>query len=174
MQTTREMLKAVYDECRCSHEWVLMQLAEVQTTVTHADPALLMDAIFALKQSAKHVEDMRKELNKSLERLQKLGCLAMAHLPEARLDGEWATGSPLITEQPYMPSDRDETYPAFMEALGVSQDLLARGTVKPSFSGVQNLIADAASEGRPVPPALKSAKLIKKFTVVARSKHVID
>jgi hypothetical protein len=170
----RELLKAVYADCTEMHGWVIEQLAWVQTNVTHHDPAVLMDAIYALKQSAKHVEDLRKELNKSLERLQKLGCLAMAQLPEARLDGQWATGSPLITEQPYMPDSKAENYPAFMEALGISGDLLARGTVKPSFSGVQNLIADAASEGRPVPHALKSAKLIKKFTVVARSKHVID
>ena len=174
MPEPREILESIYQDCKSVHECTMDQLAWVQTNVTHGEPALLMDAIYALKQSAKHVEDLRKELNKSLERLQKLGCLAMAHLPEARLEGEWATGSPLITEQPYMPSHNDESYPAFMEALGVDGDLLARGTVKPSFSGVQGLIASAAAEGRPVPPALKSAKLIKKFTVVARSKHVLD
>jgi hypothetical protein len=172
--TPREVLQAVYSDATKSHEWVLEQLDFVQKNVTHGDPSLLMDAIYALKQTAKHVEDMRKELNKSLERLQKLGCLAMAQLPEPKLAGEWATGSPLITEQPYMPSHSDEGYPAFMQALGVSDELLQRGTVKPSFSGVQNLIASAAENGLPVPPALKSAKLIKKYTVVARSKHVID
>lgn len=174
MPTTREVLHAIYSDAQNTHEYVIGQLAVVQTQVTHADPALLMDAIYALKQSAKFTDDLRKEINKQLERLQKLGCLAMAHLPEPRLVGEWATGSPLITEQPYMPSPGDEVYPSFMSALGVSDELLERGTVKPSFSGVQNIIAQASEQGKQVPEALKSAKLIKKFTVVARSKHVID
>ena len=174
MPTPREVLLSVYTDATKSHEWMLEQLAYVQQNVTHGDPALLMDAIYALKQTAKHAEDVRKELNKALERLQKLGCLAMAQLPEPKLSGEWATGSPDITEQPYMPAPSDESYAAFMGALGVNDELLQRGTVKPSFSGVQNLIANAATEGKPIPPALKSAKLIKKFTVVARSKHVID
>lgn len=173
MSTSRDQLKSVHHCSQDAHEFVINSLGDINK-LTHGDPALLMDAIYALKQSHKFLEDARKEIGKTLEKLQRLGCLAMMQSASTRLDGEWASGTPLVTEQPYTPQPGDENYASFMAELGVSDELLARGTVKPRFSAVQGIVASCLEEGRQIPEALKSAKLIKKFTVVARSKHVLD
>src|SRR5690606_37656559 len=91
---TRDSLRGLFHEMHETHARMTNYLAQLQQKTSPGDPALLMDAIYALKQAHKCIDDIRKEINKSLERLQKLGCLAMVQNPEARLEGEWATGSP--------------------------------------------------------------------------------
>lgn len=171
----RETLKTeMFDEIVRMHSHVLETLQTVSQQVGLGDGALLCDTIYVLKQAHKHIDDMRKAINRVLDVKQKEGCFAMLQHPEGKFEGEWASGTPLVTEQPYMPSSDDENYAAFMYELGVPDELAARGIVKPSFTGVQNLVAQYAAAGKPVPAALQTAKTIKRFTVVARSKRVID
>lgn len=174
MPEPREVLEALHSDTIKSYEYLIDQLAYIAPKATIADPALLMDTIYVLKQAHKHYDDARKEINKQLERLQKLGCLAMASMPEPRLEGQWATGTPSVTEQPYMPDRSDPGYPEFMRALGATEEQLELGALKPSFTGLQEYMGKLAEQGKPVPGPLKSARLIKRFTVVTRSKKVLD
>lgn len=170
---TRHDLVEMYQKIAATHLHVADTLPSVERAVKQMDRALVMDAIFALKQTQALVEDMRLEIGRRLELFQKLGCLMVAGTAVNRLEGEWATGTAQATEQPSVPhpDKQPEEYRELMLALGASEELIARGVTHPRFTAIERLAAQLGAEGKPLPNALKHAKKIARYTVTARSKR---
>jgi len=72
-----------------------------------------------------------------------------------RIDGELAYARISAKSIPKIPSSSDPVYEEFMLSLGIPEEFLKGGLLKPDFKGVTALVTDMVSKGQDLPPGVE-------------------
>ena len=172
----RDDLIKMYCDVKRMHEQMQGLLANVKMEANLMDPSIIVDATYVLKRANEYIDGTRKDVNRALEHVQKLGCMIVMQQSDNKLVGEIASGYAQTKETPALP-DREknpEAYFELMAAMGVPDELANSGLIKPSFTGVGNFATKLAEDGIPLPSGLRHATMISSYTVAARAKAGID
>jgi hypothetical protein len=84
------------------------------------------------------------------------------------LRGELATATTDISVKPKLPKEGSKEYVDLMRWLGVSDEQINSSVLRPSFSGIQEILTERAKDGKQPPPGISVT--FTEATVVFRKK----
>lgn len=120
----------------------------------------MVDATFLLRECAVFCEDLRKEFNRMQELIERTACYMHTQdsikdpsTPE-RVRGEFATGTPNVTETASLPKAGSEEDLALRAALGLQDSPLTRI----HWPTMNEHLSMLSSEGKPLPPGIDPSK----------------
>lgn len=171
----QELLQT-YSVARKHHQEVCTLRNHVEAACRSMDGGTIVDATYVLKRTSELADETRKEIDRTLVLVQKLGCLAVMHTTDDKLHGQIANGYGKSGQELIVP-DKDKNpneYLALMRAIGVTEEMAANPYIKPSWKDVAEFTSKLAEEGKPIPPGLEHVQHTTKFTVVATAKRGSD
>lgn len=175
MTELNQRLIDLHKRAQTLHAEYYNALGDVRDEARKMKGAPVVDAVYVLKRSREIVDDTRKEINKCLDFIERIGCM-IALQNEGHLEGDLAKGSGNVKQQPAIPNREDEPdkYFALMDALGIPRELSENRAIKPSFRGIGEFVEKLGAEGKPMPDGLQHARQVSSYTVHARLKPGIE
>jgi hypothetical protein len=128
------------------------------------DEKELADISFALRECENLLQDVRKEVSKTLARAKHSTCYVWTAKQMSNPNGEpirtpYVTATPEIKMYVPFPSKKDkEGWSELMEYLGVSKETADNELVRPHYNSMLELCTRLSKEGKPLPPGLDPSK----------------
>lgn len=88
---------------------------------------------------------------------------------EVSLSGEFATATPTVTEKPKMPSNNSPEMRELLRWIGVSDDVIDKGYLRPSFSQLEEELTRRLETGEKPPPGIQAT--FREVSAVFRQKR---
>ena len=113
------------------------------------------DTIGVLKKTFDMIKDLKMEVDRCTEQMEKVVCALYIRSPimGEPIRGEWVTGSPYprsVFKFPSMKSD-PEAYMNWMRQMGVPDDVIASGAVRPHYPSMVEHLNKLEAEGKQLP-----------------------
>lgn len=139
----------------------------------HEDMA---DHIYALKESIKFIEKLKKETEAELTRCERIFCFQSIeeHAGEAcRTD--YCTVSPKVRQHVPIPKlGKDpELYYALMDHIGVQREISDRELVRLHWPAFIDWLSESQAAGKPLPPGLDPTAVQAIYSTICRAKGEI-
>lgn len=150
-----ELYKKIYNECSATFQ-------EIRRREFSSEE--LTDIGFLFREMENIGDTIRKESKGRKELCAKLICAAVveASLNDptdalSRVDGRLATFNPNVKFISSLPKKDDPEYDEFLEWIGVSKEVIAKGLLNFRFNEMCDLLTHLVSEGKPVPKGFKNS-----------------
>lgn len=179
MKPHSRKLIALYANITEMHNHLFHEVSDIEASCKRSmreGTEEISDASLVLRKVAEYCDAMRKECNKKLATIHKIGCLMATSRNDLSMKGELSTSRAEPGETTLLPNP--DTHPAeyqmLMVDIGVPKELASNPAIRPSFSGCEELVNKIRSEGKKLPPGLENCRRIPKFSITARPKSGID
>lgn len=133
-------------------------MAGIPNSVTSEEIPALVDSGFLCRELANIAEDIKKiaENRQAIIARFLVARASVAALQGEVIDlsGELATGSPVIKQKPKLPEQGTEDWVKLMRWIGVSDDLIQKDMLRPSFSRITEVLTERAERGEKPPPGI--------------------
>jgi len=181
-----ERLREVYAICKAAHAECYAALRSVHQKQALLPVEELVDCQFAMRESAALLEDLRKELNKTISVQAGITCAKWVLDPmvdtSKPIAGTHANGHPHMATRTATPHfDKDPVaYNLIMDWLNIPEDLRDHGKilyeegefeteiVKINWPGFQDYLSRITEMGYPLPPGIVEASTWKEALVTCR------
>jgi hypothetical protein len=160
---------SLYERARVTHAEAYQLAQDLKRALGGSgDPEELADAILALKQSAKLLDDARKECGKVCELFERLCCLAWL----TRGTGEpirtpYTTASPTCKQVPAVPARDSAEYARLLEHYGIPEG----SPFRPHWPSLLDAVSRDLAAGKTIPPGCDPARMLQVFRVTTRLKQ---
>lgn len=156
------------------------QADRIRSREDSADPpnTELVDFGFLCREVADTADEIRKDCNAHMALASRIVCIRetekfVANPEDSEVGkpirGSLATGSTDVKVIVDQPQKGQHEYHLLMKYLGVPEDLIVSGLVKPSWKGINDLATECEREGKPMPPGL--GKKRPEYIVTYRRKR---
>lgn len=190
--------QVIYSYGKTSHEEMYKKLAALKSEIDRCNNfAELCDYAFAVDGAHKFIEDLKKELWKFRESINKKVCelwlqAAQSHLNSGQsfdrsIRTDYVTATPNIGQAPNIPKASGdnadpEGYKKLMDYLGIDTSKWARKedgelseVVKIHWPGIVALVTERLSAGLPCPPGIDVSKMLPVYKLTLRKRRdVLD
>lgn len=171
-------LETIEREYQCIYETIL----ECRAAAVKQTNEEVVDACYVLKRMSKFCDDLRKEMNRIRESLERIVCLRWIQESlsqdisdvELTIYGKLASAVPTIKTMTSLPNkDKNpEAYVKFMKKIGVSSVALSEGLTKLHWPSVVGYLTSLTEKGEPLPEGLDSSSSYQLYSLVMRKvKH---
>lgn len=128
-----------------------------------------VDCSIVTKHTAKLIEDVRSECNRTLETIARFACLAWITEadPPSTLRGTLGSGTPDVKEGPQLPKHGTDEYNALMEWLGIPPT--AADAIRPHWPTLTERITELAKAGQS-PPSFIS-RTFTQYVLTTRARR---
>jgi len=167
-----------FDTVEREHRLIYETILECQAFAIKNSNEDVVDMCFTLKNMSKYCDDLRKEMNRVRESLERIVCLRWTQDSlnqdisdvEVTITGKIATAVPTIKTMTSLPhKDKNpEAYVAFMKRIGVSSVALSEGLTIPHWPSVVGYITALAEKGEPLPKELDVSSSYPIYSLVIR------
>ncbi len=154
MSDARQLALDSYRSIRQIHHETFLQLTRLKAAVARdRDIESATDAIGVLKKSFDMVKDLKMEVDKATEQLEKVVCALYMRGDSIGepIRGMWVTGSPGGKTRLKLPSKQSPEYTKFLKDIGVDGPSASAGLVRPHWPSVQEYLNKLEEEGAKLP-----------------------
>lgn len=157
-------LTELKDELMQYHEDLYLFITETLCKIraNKYTPEELCDISFLCRRMELYFDELKKTVKARKELCVKLMGFFLAtqslENPEECVDrifGTLASARVSLKTIPAIPKKDDPSYKEFMMSLGLPENLLGGGLLKPDFKGITKLVTDMVSEGKNLPPGVE-------------------
>lgn len=199
----KESAKTLFRNAKESHEIVYKRLSELRQEIEKCNNYVeLCDYAFAVHESHEYIEDIKKELwklresiNKKVDELWLQAAIKGGRDFPRSIHTDYVTATPDIKQAPNIPSQKSDpkAYKELMDYLkidtsdwpehpdsnkiekGDNNETIKSEVVKIHWPGLVNLVTERMSAGLPVPPGINISKLVPVYKLTLRKKRdVLD
>jgi len=167
--------KLLYVQARKAHREIYKQLIDLKEDVANElSEVELADAAFALAQSIKYLEDLRKELTKAASHIKNMACLLWTENQATTMNGEpirtpYCTAMPEVKMYAPFPIKKDrEGWDELMDWLGIPKEIADKEIVRPHYPSMLELCTELSKEGKPLPPGVDPSKKKAQYDLKMR------
>lgn len=168
----KDEIKKIYDELAALQMRLHSFLASVPSEISGTSVADLVDAGFLCREAANIGKDIKTNCEARKDLIGKyLAARAAAAAMQDEvlpLKGELATATPTMQSKPNIPDVGSEEYNQLLRWCGVSDEVIKRDLIRPSFTSLQDTVTRFTIEGKPLPPGI--SLVYTETTVVYRKK----
>jgi len=134
----------------------------------------LVDAGFMCREISKICDDLRISCDKTQSVVSKYICARTSvdslQGKEVVLKGELATATPDLVVKPNIPDRGSQEYVDLMRWIGLSDEMIQRDMLRPSFTRIQEILTERAVRGEKPPPGISAT--FTEAVVVFRKRKV--
>lgn len=125
------------------------------------------DAIGVLKKSFDLIKDLKMEVDKCVQQLEKVTCalyIRSSSIGEP-IRGQWVTGTPGGKSRLKLPPRNSPQYDKFLSAVGIAPSAIDSGMVRLHWPSVQEYLNVLEEQGKPMPPGIEANESETEFGV---------
>ena len=133
----------------------------------------LVDIAFILRSMSEYCNDLRKEMDKNREFVEKIACMrwvqdSLNDNTDSPIRGKLATGTPQLRQMASLPSQSKDpiNYVKFMKRIGVFGQALKRGLVRTHWPSIVDYITELTEKGKPLPPGIDPSKTYPMYRLL--------
>lgn len=157
--------KLLYIAAKKVHEKLYTELLSVRKDLeTETDERELADLSFALRECESLINDVRKELSKTLLKAKYMTCLRWTASQMVKQDGQpirtsYVTATPDIKMYvPFPAKMGKEGWEEFNEYLGIPGEVYEKDLMRPNYPAMVEYCTKLVRDGKPLPPGLDPSK----------------
>lgn len=162
------MLKQLLNEYRLAsvtHAVLYEKLIKLRDTAASLSQEDLVDCAYILRETAKLLDDMRKESTAIRELIERVICLKWVQQSlqdestDTAIRGQLATGTPDVRQMASLPlpNKNPEEFEALMRSIG-AVTAAKKDLVRPYWPGLTNWITNLVKKGKPLPNGIDPNK----------------
>lgn len=160
----------VYHRAQKLHRLVVENLFRLRETINEMTVEEMVDVALGLRETARLLNDGRKECDDCLKTFEQAVCLLWVHKSltnnsEDPVRGEYAIGTPRVKLMMHMPKRDTEEYSTLLASMGVPESDL----VRPHWPSMVDHVSTLLSEGKQPPPGM-SGETYDLYTVTLRKR----
>jgi len=142
-----------------------------QTGATKPDLEALVDSIYALKEAAAALEDIRREVKKLYEFFERLACMCWTLKGDYEpIRTEKCTGSPEVKQTVVTPKYGSPEYELMREYFKIPEGVPFR----PHWPSMLERISEDIAKGGNIPPGCDPSKMLPQYRVTIRNKKGVE
>lgn len=175
--------REAYGLARQTHERLYNLLREAERTLTTTpDLAEQVDAAYAMRETAKLLDDTRKDASRLCETASKIACaIAIKSGSADTIRTEYVSATPKMDMAPAVPNRRrdPEQYRAFCAAVGIPEALVnvdenASQVFELHWPGLVSHFTALMEEGKPLPPGVRLDQTYPVYKLSMRGRKEVD
>jgi len=184
-ENVKKLLRLVelYDETRKLHMELYGELGDIRDVakVGKFDLKEMIDRIYVMRETARVLDDLRKEATGISQVLEKIACLLWVQQNQNNPKPEpirtaLCTGTPDVGMQAKVPKKKTdpEAYAKLMKFLGVPDELAEKEIVRTHWPSMVEYLTSLASQGRPLPDGIAPTDTYPVYSIKVLMRMGLD